>query len=174
MDKINNCAICGRKSVFYSNYLKQHLCKKHFERMLIRRVRSNIISNGLRGKTFKVMRENKYGYAFLSFLFVDNKYNEEIKLKSYTLEDFAIEVMKFFLFSENKGLKVKGDGFFSPLFNISENEIYSFFLLKRRDIGKRERKGMENAILNFILKLEERRPGAMISIVKAGLDIGII
>ena len=168
------CAICGRKAVFYSAYLKQELCKKHFERMLIKRVRSNMNSHKIRNQSFIFGDENKCGNAFLKFMFRDRESSNGEKLYSYTLEDFAICVMKFFLFHDTPDKKIEQKNSFSPLFNVSENEIISFFKLKKIDIEHVSRNKKDEFVLKFLTEIEERRPGGMISLVKAGIKLGII
>ncbi|MCL5976009.1 MAG: hypothetical protein M1580_00225 [Candidatus Parvarchaeota archaeon] len=174
MDADKTCAICGREAVFYSSYLKQELCKKHFERMLIKRVKSNMNTNKLRSRLFRFGNENNYGRAFLEFMFKDLESKDGEKLYSYTLEDFAISVMKFFLFHEPTDKKIKNKDGFSPLFNVSENEIMSFFRLKKKTLQNAKRSGKDESVLKFLMEIEERRPGGMISLVKAGITLGII
>lgn len=174
MDGVRSCAVCGKNAVFYSTYLKQDLCKKHFERMIIRRVRGNMASNGIRGYQFHLDRENSCGFAFLSFLFKEGKDSRKMNLMSNTLEDFSTAVMRFFLFHEETGLKIVSKGRFSPLFNVSEKEIVSFFAFKKKKVSAVSRNDRDNAVMQFILKIEERRPGAMISLVKVGIELGII
>ncbi|MCL4376019.1 hypothetical protein M1558_00815 [Candidatus Parvarchaeota archaeon] len=174
MDSDKTCAICGRKAVFYSAYLKQDMCKKHFERMVIKRVRSNMSSHKTRNKSFVFGDENKCGKEFLKFLFKDMESSHGEKLYSYTLEDFAISVMKFFLFHDSPDKKIEQKDGFSPLFNVSENEIISFFRLKNKDVEKINRNGKDESVLKFLTEIEERRPGGMISLVKAGIKLGII
>ena len=174
MDLDKACAICGKKAVFYSVYLKQNLCKKHFERMLIKRVRSNMNSYKIRDQRFKLGNENKCGKGFLRFVFKDLENNLGKRLSSYTLEDFALCVMKFFLFHESPDKKIKEDNGLSPLFNVSEGEIISFFELKKITMQSINRNKKDEAVLRFLREIEERRPGGMISLVKAGVTLGII
>jgi hypothetical protein len=174
MDSNKTCAICGREAVFYSAYLKQELCKKHFERMLIKRVKSNMNANKLRNRLFRFGNENNCGRDFLAFLFKDLESKAGEKLYSYTLEDFAISVMKFFLFHDTADKKIKEKDGFSPLFNVSENEIINFFRLKKKILQEVKRSGKDEAVLKFLMEIEERRPGGMISLVKAGMALGII
>ncbi len=174
MDNTKKCLVCGKNAVFYSTYLKQDLCKKHFERMLIRRVRSNMLSNGIRGYSLRLGNENPSGLIFLRFLFKEEDTGKTMILKSDTLEDFSISVMKFFLFHENPKSKISESGRFSPLFNVSEKEIEAFFDLKKKKVSAKNRDERDSKVLNFIYSIEERRPGGMISIVKIGLELGII
>ncbi|MGC8533037.1 MAG: hypothetical protein ACP5MV_00160 [Candidatus Parvarchaeum sp.] len=174
MDTNKNCAICGRKAVFYSPYLKQELCKKHFERMLLKRVKSNINANKSRSRLFVLGNNNYCGRSFLEFMFKDMQGKGGDKLYSYTLEDFAISVMKFFLFHEPTDKKIKEKDGFSPLFNVSENEIISFFRLKKKILAGVKRNEKDEKVLKFLTEIEERRPGGMISLVKAGIELGII
>ena len=174
MDSDKTCSICGRKAVFYSPYLKQELCKKHFERMLIKRVRSNMNSHKTRKQSFIFGDENKCGNEFLKFMFKDLESSNGERLFSYTLEDFAVCVMKFFLFHDSPDKKIKQKNGFSPLFNVSEKEIISFFKLKKKDLEPVSRKGKDESVLKFLREIEERRPGGMISLVKAGISLGII
>ncbi len=172
MDSENKCSICGKKSVFYSNYLKQNLCKKHFERMIIGRVKSNFTSKKIDKKGLYITKENHIGEEFLNFLF-DEK-GKDTRLYSYTLEDFAVSVMRYFLFHEPSNKKIVEVGSFSPLFNVSENEIIEFFRLKKKELNEIERTGKDASVLKFLKEIEHRRPGGMISLVKAGMSLGII
>ncbi|EFD92945.1 MAG: hypothetical protein BJBARM5_0319 [Candidatus Parvarchaeum acidophilus ARMAN-5] len=174
MEESKKCAVCGKSAAFYSTYLKQNLCKKHFERMLIRRVRSNMASNNIRGYSFRIGNENKCGEAFLEFLFKEYTKGKTLTLKSNTLEDFSIVVMRFFMFQDEPKLKISEKESFNPLFNVSEQEIVSFFSLKNKKVTLKKRSEKEKAVLDFLSKLEERRPGGMISIVKAGVALEII
>ena len=174
MDSDKSCSICGRKAVFYSAYLKQDLCKKHFERMLIKRVRSNMNSYKVNDQSFIFGNENKCGKQFLKFMFNGRESDHGKKLYSYTLEDFAICVMNFFLFHDPPDKKIEQKDGFSPLFNVSENEIISFFKLKKKDVEKVRRNERDNSVLRFLMEIEERRPGGMISLVKAGIKLKII
>lgn len=174
MDDTKKCTVCGKNAVFYSNYLRHNLCKKHFERMLIKRVRGNMVSNGLRGRAFHIKDENPCGYLFLKFLFEEVEKSEKVDIKSGTLEDFSIAVMKFFLFHDETHLRIKEKGSFSPLFNVSEREIESFFQFKNRKVNFITRTGKEKSTLDIISRIEQRRPGAMISLVKAGIELNII
>ena len=174
MDTEKKCVICGREAVFYSEYLKQDLCKKHFERMLIKRVRSNMNSYKIKNQNFKLGSENKCGKEFLKFIVRDMESENGKVLHSYTLEDFAISVMGFFLFHNPSDKKIDDSGKFSPLFNVSENEIISFFRLKKVNLKAVKRSKKEEAVLSFLRDIEERRPGGMISLVKAGINLGII
>ena len=168
------CAICGKKAVFYSAYLKQDLCKKHFERMLIKRVRSNMNSYKIRNQSFKFGNENKCGKEFLSFMFKGLESNQGEMLSSYTLEDFALCVMKSFLFHDPPDKKIREDSRFSPLFNVSESEIISFFELKKTTMQSIARNKKDETVLRFLREIEGRRPGGMISLVKAGITLRII
>ncbi len=174
MDSYKTCAICGRKAVFYSAYLKQELCKKHFERMLIKRVRSNMNLHKIKKSSFIFGDENNCGKEFLKFMFKDMDSSSGEKLYSYTLEDFAVCVMEFFLFHNPPDKKIEQKNGFSPLFNVSEHEIISFFKLKKKDVEHITRNGKDEYVLKFLTEIEERRPGGMISLVKAGIKLGII
>jgi hypothetical protein len=174
MDTEKKCVICGREAVFYSEYLKQDLCKKHFERMLIKRVKSNMNSYKIKNQNFKLGSENKCGKEFLKFVFRGMESENGKELCSYTLEDFAISVMSFFLFHEPSNKKIEGNEKFDPLFNVSEKEIISFFRLKKIKLNEIKRNKKEETVLSFLRDIEERRPGGMISLVKAGINLGII
>ncbi|MCL4398665.1 MAG: hypothetical protein M1322_00050 [Candidatus Parvarchaeota archaeon] len=174
MDVDKTCSICGRKAVFYSSYLKQDLCKKHFERMLIKRVRANMNSHNLKDTLFRLGKENKCGNAFLEFMFKDMESAGGSRLCSYTLEDFAVCVMSFFLFHDPPDKNINGKEGFSPLFNVSENEIISFFKLKKITLQPITRNEKDEAVLKFLREIEERRPGGMISLVKVGMTLNII
>jgi hypothetical protein len=173
MDANKKCVICGRAAVFYSSYLKQELCKKHFERMLIKRVKSNINLYKINNKSFKLENQNKCGKEFLKFIFKGMESSGGKKLSSYTLEDFAICVMKFFLFHDAADKRINNRSF-SPLFNVSENEIISFFNLKNIKLQSVDRNRKDKVVLDFLKEIEERRPGGMISVVKVGMKLGII
>lgn len=142
--------------------------------MLLKRVRSNMNSHEIRDKSFIFGDENKCGKEFLKFMFNDRESSHGEKLYSYTLEDFAISVMKFFLFHDPPNKKIEQKNGFSPLFNVSENEVISFFKLKKRDVEKISRSGKDESVLKFLSEIEERRPGGMISLVKVGIKLGII
>ena len=174
MDKGKNCSICGREAVFYATYLKQELCKKHFERMLMKRIRSNLNSYGIKDRYFKFENKNSCGMSFLRFFFKDRESSNGLRLYSYTLEDFALAVMRFFLFHEESRIKIRGKYGFSPLYNVSENEIAEFFKSKEKEISPITREGKDRAVLDFLKDIEERRPGGMMSLVKAGITLNII
>ena len=174
MDNFKTCAVCGKKAAFHSAYLKQEFCKKHFERMLMRRIRSNMVSNGMRGHVFHLLNENPCGFDLLDFLFVEKSGSKKIDLSSHTLEDFAIAVMKYFLFHEESKIRIRGKDRFSPLFNVSEDEIFSFFSLKNKSVAKNRRRCKDQSVIDFLSEIEKRRPGGMISLVKAGIELEII
>lgn len=162
------CAICGDDGYFYSPYLKQWLCKKHFEKMLIRRIRRNLLNNGIRAKKYKILKSTD-GYLLLSRLFKEGESN--IELDSYILENFAIEVLKYLMFNKEPSIKVKGNNYFNPLYNVSLDEIKAFYNLHGITGYKFE---FDEDLLGFLNKLEEKRPGSKISIVESGIILQII
>ena len=111
---------------------------------------------------------------FSGFFFKDNESRDGLMLCSYTLEDFALAVMKFFLFHEDSGIKIREKSGFSPLYNVSESEIAEFFRSKGKELPPLTRKGKDKAVLDFLKDIEERRPGGMMSLVKAGITLNII
>lgn len=57
---------------------------------------------------------------------------------------------------------------------MSENEIISFFKLKKITLQPITRNEKDEAVLKFLREIEERRPGGMISLVKVGMTLNII
>ncbi len=160
------CAICGREAYYYSEYLKQWLCKKHFEKMIVRRIRRNIINNGFYSKEYRIL-DSTEASKLLRLLFKEG--NGPI-LDTYTLEDFAEEVLEYLLLNKEPKIKVKDKNYFNPLYNSAREEIIAFAKLKNLEIKFEE----NPKLLNFINELEKRRPGSKISIVNSALSLGII
>lgn len=168
-----NCSICGRTAVFYSAYLKQNLCKKHFEHMVFRRIRAAFASSGLKAKDCSLPRGNSAPAGMIRFLFKDSK-GGGIRLQTNTLEDFAVSIMEYFAFSKKPNISVNSKGTFSPLYTTSEKEIAAFLDLKGINFHEKKRKGLDAELLGILEDIEKRRPGGMLSIVKIGRTLGLI
>lgn len=96
----DKCKVCGRDAEFYSPYLKQHLCKKHFERMIIRRVSKVVTSAGLKSRGYRLKDDGSEAFRLIKFMFKEDK-NSKVALLNYTMEDFAVEVLKYICLSIN-------------------------------------------------------------------------
>lgn len=167
------CNTCARESYFYSVYLKQGLCKKHFEKMLIRRARSALISKGYKQRKFKISDDSSAGSKMVNFIFRKDA-KSSLLLKNAVLEDFSVAVLRYFLTGDKPKYKIGSKTFFNPLYLISEEELEAFLKAKEIKYVKKEFRGKDLYILNFIRDVEKRRPGGMISLVKMGERIGII
>ncbi|MCW1293496.1 MAG: hypothetical protein QXV66_00740 [Candidatus Rehaiarchaeum fermentans] len=161
------CSLCNEDSYFYSTYLKQWLCKKHFAKMIERRIRRNILNNKFKSKDGYEILKSTPAYKVLEKLF--NK-KGGIKLDSYILEDFALEVMKYFLNGENPVIKISKEDYFNPLYNVSLEELEAYCKLKNIELNIQ----YNDKILDFLNSMEKRRPGSKISVVESGRILGII
>jgi tRNA(Ile)-lysidine synthase TilS/MesJ len=160
------CSICGREGYFYSTYLKQWLCKKHFEKMIVRRIRRNVINNGYYANSYTIDLSLPAS-KILMLLF---KQGTGPILYAHTLEDFVEEVLAFFFLNKKPSFKVKGEGYFNPLYNCSREELLYFAKLKEIELH------FDNKLefADFMEELEKRRPGSKISIVESAIKLGII
>lgn len=171
MEGKDKCFECGRASYIFYPYLRQNLCRKHFQRLLMKRVNGILASNGIRGG-IKPSKDNRLGRRFLSFM---SKRGRTITpVSSNTLEDFALAVGLYFLFDRIPKIRIKEGNAFSPLYTTSEDEIISFFKSKGREPRPLKRNKEEEYVLDFLRGLEGRRPGGMISLVKMGIRLKII
>ncbi len=170
-----NCRICGREAAFYSEYLKQALCKKHLEKMLVRRINGELINHGLgRQPAYRLKDDGSIGYKMNEFIFT-RRSNSGLKLGNEVLEDFAVEVFKYFTTGSKPKAKINGKNGFNTLYLTSEKEIAAFFMSKGLAVKEpSKKKGNEGYLMTFLEEIEKRRPGAMISIVKIGERLGLI
>ena len=168
------CIMCGRAADFYSPYLKQHLCKKHFEKMMMRRISKIVVSSGLKNRTYKFSDDGSDAYRMLDFTFrLDG--SSKTRLNNGTLEDFAVEILRYFTEKRYRPkIKIKGKDFINPLYTTSESEIADFLGAKNIKTTAKKRSEKERWLIGFLYDLEKRRPGGLISIVKIGARIGII
>ncbi len=173
MDKQSaTCHICGRQAFFYSSYLGKHLCGKHFEKMLVRRVRSVVTTEIGQRKAFRKVMDGSAAFRFIDFVFRSGE--SDTTLFNNVLEDFAIAVLGYFVFDEKPKIAVKSASGVSPLFTTSEKEIENFLKLKKLCGGSVKRRKRDAYVLNMLYELEGRRPGGMLSLVKIGRRLGII
>ncbi len=171
--EIKKCHICGRESSFYSEYLKQSLCKKHLERMLTKRIRSALISKDYKQRKFRLSPDNSDAYKIEKFVFrEDNK--SSLLLMNFTLEDFALSVLDYFLSGNKPKQKIGSKTFFNPLYTASDEEIAAFLTSKGEKTKPKKITKKQEYLMEFIKDIEKRRPGGMLSIVKMGEKIGII
>ena len=171
--QMKKCYICGREAYFYSTYLKYYLCKKHLERMLIKRTRGAVISKGHKRRAFKLVNDGSDAYKLNTFLFKADKKSNAV-LRNYTLEDFALVVLEYFLSKNKPKLRIGSNTFFNPLYTTSEDEISAFLISKGEKANPKPRTGREKYLLDLMKDVEKRRPGAMLSAVRIGEKIGII
>ena len=171
MEGQGKCFVCGKRSCVFYPYLKQHLCKKHFQRLLLRRVKGLLSSNGIHS-SIKPSGENPLGREFLSFVSIGGKRSQLVG--SNTLEDFAVAVGGYFLLDRKPDIKVSDGKRFNPLYTTSEDEIINFLGTKGTVKRPTKRKGDDALVLSFLKGLEARRPGGMISMVKTGVRLRII
>ncbi len=169
----SKCFTCGREAYFYSAYLKQNLCKKHFEKMLIRRVRSALISKGYKQKAFRMTDDGSAAYRMLKFVFKKDD-NGTVTLENSVLEDFALAVLEYFLTKKKPAHQIGLKTRFNPLYQVSEEELYAFLDMKGIKYKKKTHGGREGYLLDFMKDVEKRRPGGMLSAVKMGEKIGVI
>ncbi|MCL5009891.1 MAG: hypothetical protein M1433_02865 [Candidatus Parvarchaeota archaeon] len=173
MEAKNECHVCGREMYFYSEYLKSGLCAKHFEKMLVRRVRSAIISEGFRDRTFKIIKNDSAASRFLGLVFMEDD-KSDLTLDTNTVEDFSAEVLEYFTLGTKPPAKVSHGNVFNPLYLTSEKEIIAFLKLKGVEGREKHRSEMDAYLLSIAETVEKRRPGAMISSVKIGREMDII
>ncbi len=167
------CHICGRESEFYSEYLKQPLCKKHLERMLTKRIRSALISKDYKQRKFKLSPDGSDAYKMEKFVFrVDKK--SGVLLTNLTMEDFALSVLDYFLTGKKPKQKIGAKTFFNPLYTTSNEEITAFLESKGEKTKPKKLTKRQRYLTDFMKDIEKRRPGGMLSIVKMGEKIGII
>lgn len=170
---LGKCHTCGREGVYYSMYLKQSLCKKHLEKMLVRRIRGALISRSYKQKRFRTANDGSAAHKMISFVFkIDPK--SSLTLRNGTLEDFAISVLRYFMEGRKPTKRVGSKTFFNPLYTTSEDEVYAFLDSKRVVYKRRQRKGKDRYMLDFIGGIEARRPGGMLSLVKIGERLGLV
>lgn len=167
------CQTCGRGAYFYSLYLKQGLCKKHLEKMLVRRIKSTVLVKSYKQRRFRMLADGSLGYKMINFVFRKDQ-KSTLLLKNITLEAFAIDVLKYFLMGKKPIHKIGSSEFFNPLYSTSEEEIMAFLDSKGLKYQKKKRAGLDAQILDIIKEIEKRRPGGMISLVKIGERMDII
>ena len=167
------CYSCGRSAYFYSPYLKYNLCKKHFQKMVIRRIRSGLIANGIKDKKFRFAADDSLGFKLNRLIFKEDK-NSGTMLMNCLLEDFAMETITYFISGSVPAIKIKGKGYVSPLFLISEAEAIRFVESKSGNVGLVQRRAQDAVIFNLLTTVEKKRPGGLISLVKMGQRMEII
>ncbi len=167
------CFNCGRDAEFYSQYLGQSLCKRHFEKMLIRRARSSVVSKGYKRKGFRLKDDGTPAYRALKLIFAEDP-SSDITLGTGTLEDFAVGVMVYFASGKAPKKKVGGKTGFNPLYTTSNDEIRDLLSIHGEESSEKKRIGFDNDVLSLLKDVEKRRPGGMISLVKMGERLGII
>lgn len=168
---MDRCYLCGDDAYFHSSYLKQKLCKKHFEKMMVRRIRGGVSSLGFSRKTYRLIPDGSIGYRLNSFFFRHPE-GKDIDVGNLLLDDFAMAVFKYFVTKEKTSMKVKSRDYFNPLYLISREEAAAFLKLKRIDYTETEDKDADLA--SILDRLEAKRPGAKISIVRSGIAAGLI
>ncbi len=167
------CSLCGKDAAFYSNYLKQYLCKKHLEKMLFRRINTTLLSAGLRKSAYSVPKGDSPGARMLQFMFRNNT-GEGVKLEANTLDDFAAALMSHFAFSRKIRISISSPRRFNPLYTTSDEEISALLSIKGIKFSGKKRDREDLYALEMLSDLERRRPGAMLSIVKVGARLGLI
>ncbi|MEM0124557.1 MAG: hypothetical protein QXF41_03390 [Candidatus Micrarchaeaceae archaeon] len=168
---MDRCYLCDDEAYFYSGYLRQNLCKKHFEKMLIRRIRGEVASRGFSRRKYKLVPDGSIGYKLNSFMFKPSK-DADTAMDNLLLDDFALAVLKHFVTKEKIDIKINGENYFNPLYLISKEEAIAFLRLKKMDYA--ENKGGDADLVAILDRLEAKRPGAKISMVKSGIRAGLI
>ena len=138
--------------------------------MLIRRIRGDTASLGFSRERYNLIDDDSIGYKLNSFIFAKAG-KGSVSVGNFLLDDFALTVFKYFVKKEKISLKVKGENYFNPLYLISKEEATAF--LRSKGI-KYVDTGIKDELSDVLSKLEEKRPGAMISMVKIGIMAGII
>ncbi len=167
---MGSCYLCNNEAYFYSKYLRQDLCKKHFEKMLIRRIRGDTATLGFSGNKYNLINDGSIGYKLNKFIFAKAD-KGDVVIDNLLLDDFAISVFKYFVTKGKISVKVKDKNYFNPLYLISREEAIAFLKLKNI---KYTVPNKEDDLVRILKKLEDKRPGAMISIVKSGIRVGLI
>lgn len=170
------CSICGKKGYFYDTYLKQSLCKAHFEKMIVRRIKRALI-NEFKATRFKfnLIDDNSIGFKVNKIIFgnaTSNDHKPELTLENNLLDDFSLQVIRFFIGMGSPDIKVRYDSKFNSLYSLSLSEAIAFIKIHEPNFNFDV--SSKNDILDMIYKLESRRPGAMLSIVSIGRRLGII
>ncbi len=168
------CKVCGNGADFYSPYLKKYLCRKHFEKMIIRRLSKIVTSEGMKSKGYRLDDDGSDAHRLLAFVFKEDK-GSGVRLSNLTMEDFALETMKYFTDKRYRPrVRISTKTSVSPLYTTSEGEIRDFLAAKNIVSAGRKRDAEDEWLLNFIRGFEERRPGGMISLVRIGNELEII
>lgn len=173
MDDKNKCHVCGRDAFFYSGYMKKELCLKHFERMLISRARSTVKSEEYKKRTFRIRDDGSAASVFLKFIFREDG-KSSLTLSNLTVEDFTIDVLRYFIRGKKPRDRVATKNTFNPLYTTSESELEAFMSAKQLAYKKRKRSEDDSYLLGIADDVEKRRPGGMISAVRIGRRMGII
>ncbi|MGC8516723.1 MAG: hypothetical protein ACP5MT_02405 [Candidatus Acidifodinimicrobium sp.] len=138
--------------------------------MLIRRIRGDTASLGFSREGYNLIDDGSIGYRLNSFIFAKAS-KGSVSVGNFLLDDFALAVLKYFVKKEKISLKVKGENYFNPLYLISKEEATAF--LRSKGI-KYADPVIKDELSGMLSKLEEKRPGAMISMVKIGIAASII
>jgi hypothetical protein len=166
------CRNCGKKGYIYIPYLKEHLCKKCFVRMVEKRVRLNLRKSLLSGDRDKVsIVDNNNAATMVCKHYLPKVFGEMYgsklvvgKRRSYklfvcrSLEEECVSFFRSILL--NKPYKRT----LNPTVNLPRREIEEYCKIK--DL-RFERQLLDSDVLAFLRELEDARPGAMFGTIKA-------
>ena len=146
--------------------------------MIMRRVKRDLMNEFSSTRFDYILRDDdSLGYEMNVFIFGRDKFshsNRKILIENRSLDDFALSVFRFFALGKKPEISIRKGTRFNPLYSTSEEEIRAFLKLHRLKEGRNKIRKSDKPLLDMLHSLEERRPGAMLSIVSIGRRIGLI
>jgi len=139
--------------------LEKKACNKCFKKIIEKRFSKVVNELGINKALIKDERPSD---ELLKFLFekkgVEVRFAQKSNVNQSTLDDIAVSVLKSFF--SGKDLVIKDR---SPLEGISEKELIDYACLVGINFKGNPRSGEDKRAHDFIMKLDERRPGVMYS-----------
>lgn len=161
------CYKCGyHKARVRVPSLEKKACDECFKQIIEKRFNKTVRGMGLSEVIIKLERPSdkvllhlfKKRAVRVRELSVKSSSNES-SINQSTLDDICVSVLKSFFKGEDYVIKEE-----SPLESISEYELKEYARIEGLDFNGNQRQGEEERIHEFIMKLDERRPGVMYSI----------
>ncbi len=150
------CFNCGAKAEYKVKSLELPACSNCYSRIIEKRFKKAI--KGIKSVSLTINRPSDYVLKHL-FEKAGIKTSNGKHIKQFTLDDYAVSVIKSFFL--NKDLMLKG---FSPLSRISEEELINYSIINNLSFKGNTRSGIDKDIHSLLLSLDKRRPGVLFSI----------
>jgi hypothetical protein len=170
------CRNCGKTKYIYLPYLKEHLCKDCFTKVVEKRIRLNLRKKLLRGRDDKIWLEGNNAATvvvkhylpkvFKEMYGSDISFKKKKGYKQFLCRSLEEECVLFF---KEVLLGLKYEPVLNPTINVPQHELEEYCKIK--DL-KFQSHVVDEEILAFLTRFESARPGSMFGIVKVldGID----